>query len=195
MTTRFRKISQIRDIAITAIAALLSVGIMLYGIIHLGISDAWPELVLNVFYIACLIMMGLYFFNRLGTQRFNYWSSVCLGITVLFRDIIFAPPLAIYPFRLSCLTLSVLLLVTLTYFYSRKDWKSYSKRNLWIICLIDMVIATLYNIDICLESNNEYTAYLLVEIWIRPTLTYGLVACFTTETESKTKEKEAKSSS
>ena len=34
-----------------------------------------------------------------------------------------------------------------------------------------------------LEPINEYTEYLLVEIWIRPTITYGLVACFVTETE------------
>ena len=180
MSTRFKK-SQIRDIVITILAALLSVGIMLYGITHLGISNTWPELVLNAFYIACLVMIGLYFFNILGSHKFNYWCSVCLGITVLLRDIIFAPPLAIYPLRLACLTLSVLLLVMLTYFYARKEWKSYSKGNLWIICLIDMVIATLYNIDICLEPNNEYTSYLLVEIWIRPTLSYGLVACFRKE--------------
>ncbi len=180
MSTRFKK-SQVRDIVITLLAALLSVGIMLYGIIHLGISNTWPELVLNAFYIACLVMIVLYFFNILGSHKFNYWCSVCLGITVFLRDIIFAPRLAFYPLLLSCLTLSVLLLVMLTYFYARKEWKSYSKGNLWIICLIDMVIATLYNIDICLEPNNEYTSYLLVEIWIRPTLSYGLVACFRKE--------------
>jgi len=182
MAGRFKK-SQIRDIVITAVAALVSVGIMLYGITHLGIKDTWPELVLNVFYIACLLMLALYFFNFIGAHKFNYWCSICLGITVFLRDIIFAPPLSIYPFRLSCLTLSVLLLVMLTFFYSRKEWKTYSKRNLWLLCLIDMVIATLYNIDIYLEPVNEYTSYLLVEIWIRPTLTYGLVACYTTETK------------
>ena len=28
----------------------------------------------------------------------------------------------------------------LTYFYARKEWKTYSKRNLWMICIIDMAI-------------------------------------------------------
>ncbi len=158
---------------------------MLYGISHFGLADAWNELVLNLFYIACLVMMGMYFFKRLDTQRFNYWSSVCLGVTVLLRDILFLPPLESYPIHLLCLTLSVLLLVLLTFFYARKDWKSYTKRNLWAICIIDMLIAALYNLDIYLEPTNEYTDYLLVEIWIRPTITYGLVACFVTERENK----------
>lgn len=46
-----------------------------------------------------------------------------------------------------------------------------------------MVIAALYNLDIYIEPINEYTPYLLTEIWIRPTITYGLVACFVSETE------------
>lgn len=46
--------------------------------------------------------------------------------------------------------LAVLLLCTLTYFYARKNWQSYTKRNLWAICVIDMLIATLYNVDIYL---------------------------------------------
>jgi hypothetical protein len=54
---------------------------------------------------------------------------------------------------------------------------------LWAICSIDILIASLYNLDIFLEPINEYTDYLLIEIWIRPTITYGLVACFVTETE------------
>lgn len=44
-----------------------------------------------------------------------------------------------------------------------------------------MLIAVLYNYDISIEPINEYTDYLLIEIWIRPTITYGLVACFVTE--------------
>ena len=95
------------------------------------------------------------------------------------------PPLAYYSLHLVCLTLSVLLLCTLTFFYARKNWKSYTKRNLWAICVIDMLIATLYNLDIYLEPTNEYTNYMLTEIWIRPTITYGLVACFVTEVEKK----------
>ncbi len=102
-------------------------------------------------------MIWMYFFNRLDTQRFNYWCSISVGLTVL-------------------------LLCMLTFFYARKNWQSYTKRNLWAICVIDMIIAALYNYDIFIEPINEYTDYLLTEIWIRPTITYGLVACFVTET-------------
>ena len=185
MKARFKKKSQIFDIAITAVAAFFSVGIMLYGVSHFGLKESWPELVINIFYIACLVMMWMYFFKQLDTQRFNYWCSLCVGITVLLRDILFPPPLANFPLHLICLTCSVLLLLMLTFFYARKNWKSYSKRNLWMICIVDMVIAALYNYDIYLEPINEYTDYMLTEIWIRPTITYGLVACFVTETEGK----------
>ena len=183
MKTRFKKNAKIFDIVITAVGGTLSVGVMLYAVLYFGLREAWPELVLNLFYVACLAMIWMYFFNRLDSQRFNYWCSVSVGITVLLRDILVAPPLAYYPLHLACLVLSVLLLCTLTYFYARKNWKSYTKRNLWLICIIDMIIAALYNLDIYLEHVNEYTDYLLVEIWIRPTITYGLVACFVTETE------------
>ena len=185
MQTRFKKNAKIFDIGITAVAAIVSVGVMLYAIGHFGLQNAWPELVLNLFYIACLVMIGMYFFNyRITTHQFNYWCSISVGITVLLRDILFAPPLANYALHLSCLTLSVLLLCMLTYFYARKNWQSYTKRNLWAICIIDMLIATLYNYDIYLEPINEYTDYMLVEIWIRPTITYGLVACFVKEKET-----------
>ena len=186
MQTRFKKIGKVFDIGITAVAAVLSVGVMLFGIFHFGLRESWPELVLNLFYIACLVMIWMYFFNspRITTQQFNYWCSISVGMTVLLRDILFAPPLANYPLHLACFTLSVLLLCTLTYFYARKDWKSYSKSNLWAIFVIDMVIATLYNIDIMyFEATDESTNYMLTEIWIRPTITYGLVACFVTETQ------------
>ncbi len=182
MKTRFKKNAKVFDIVITAVAGMVSVGVMLYGVAHFGLTNAWPELVLNLFYVACLVMIWMYFFNRIDSLRFNYWCSLSVGITVLLRDILFAPPLANYPLHLSCFTLSVLLLCTLTYFYARKDWKSYSKSNLWAICVIDIVIATLYQIDIMyFEPTDEYTNYMLTEIWIRPTITYGLVACFVTE--------------
>jgi len=181
METRFRKKSQIIDIGMTAVAAVLSVGIMLYGISHFGLRESWPELVLNLCYIACLVMMAMYLFNRLDSQRFNYWSSVSVGITVLLRDILFPPPLESYPLQLICITLSVLLLLMLTFFYARKDWKSYTKRNLWLLFIIDTAIAGLYNYVIYLNPINEYTNYMLTEIWIRPTLIYGLVACFVSE--------------
>ena len=182
---RFKKNAKIFDIVVTAVAAMLSVGVMLYGVFHFGLREAWPELVLNLFYIACLVMIWMYFFNsrRITIYQFNYGCSVCVGITVLLRDILFAPPLAFYALHQVCLTLSVLLLCMLTYFYARKNWQSYTKRNLWMIFVVDMVIAALYNWDIYLEPFNEYTNYMLTEIWIRPTITYGLVACFVTETE------------
>ena len=186
MQTRFKKIGKVFDIGITAVAAVLSVGVMLFGVFHFGLRESWPELVLNLFYIACLVIIWMYFFNspRITTQQFNYWCSISVGMTVLLRDILFAPPLANYPLHLACFTLSVLLLCTLTYFYARKDWKSYSKSNLWAIFVIDMVIATLYQIDIMyFEATDESTNYMLTEIWIRPTITYGLVACFVTETQ------------
>ena len=185
MQTRFKKNAKIFDIAVTAVGGTLSVGVMLYAVYHFGLGEAWPELVLNMFYIACLAMIWLYFFNSrsITTHQFNYWCSIFVGMTVLLRDILFPPHLDNYLIHLACLTLSVLLLCTLTYFYARKDWKSYTKRNLWAICVIDMLIAAFYNLAIYLAPTDEYTNYMLTEIWIRPTITYGLVACFVTETE------------
>jgi hypothetical protein len=183
METRFKKNAKIFDIGITAVAGMVSVGIMLYAIGHFGLRESWPELVLNLFYISCLVMIWMYFFNRMDTQRFNYWCSLSVGITVLLRDILFPPPLAYYSLHLACLTLSVLLLLMLTFFYARKNWKSFTKGNLWLIFIVDMVIAALYNYVIYLEPIDEYTDYLLTEIWIRPTITYGLVACFVTESQ------------
>ncbi|MBQ7212843.1 MAG: hypothetical protein IJS19_09330 [Muribaculaceae bacterium] len=185
MKTRFKKNAKVFDIVITAIAGMISIVIMLYGVLHFGLKEAWPELVLNLFYVACIVMIWMYFFDRLNSHQFNYWCSILVGITVLLRDILFLPPLAYYSLHLSCLTLSVLLLCMLTFFYARKNWQSYTKRNLWAICVVDILIAMLYNIDINLEPISEYTNYMLTEIWIRPTITYGLVACFVTETETE----------
>ena len=185
MEVRFKKKSEIFDVLITAIAAILSIGVMLYAVGHFGLRQSWPELVLNVFYVACVVMMWMYFFNyRITTQQFNYWCTLNVGITVLLRDILFPPPLVNYAFHLSCLTLSVTLLLMLTFFYARKEWKTYSKANLWMIFIVDMLIAILYNIDIYLEPFDEYSNYMMVEIWIRPTITYGLVACYVKETHS-----------
>ena len=181
MQTRFKKKANIFNVVLTAVSGMLSVGIMLYAVGHFGLDQAWDELILNMFYIACLVMMWMYFFNRLETQRFNYWSSLCIGITILLRDILFAPPLATYALQLTCLTLSVWLLLMFTYFYARKDWKTYSKANLWFLFIVDVAIAALYNYDILIETIGEEKPYLMTEIWIRPTITYGLVACFVTE--------------
>lgn len=184
LDVRFKKKSEIFDVAVTVIGGIVSVGTMLYGVWQLGLRETWPELVLNLFYIACLAMMWMYFFKyRINSMQFNYWCSVCVGVTVLLRDILFPPPLAFYSLHLACLIFSVLLLLMLTYFYARKEWATYSKRNLWMICIVDMVIAALYTYDIYLEPVNEYTEYLFTEIWIRPTITYGLVACFVSEAE------------
>lgn len=179
---RFKKKAKVFDIVITAIGGTLSVGVMLYAVFHFGLSEVWPELVLNLFYIACLVMIWMYFFNyRISTYQFNYWCSVLVGMTVLLRDILFPPPLSFFSLHLICLVLSVLLLCTLTFFYARKSWQSYTKRNLWAIFIIDMLIAAFYNYDLYIQPINEYTDYLLTEIWIRPTITYALVACFVTE--------------
>lgn len=185
MEVRFKKKSEIFDVLITAIAAVVSIGVMLYAVGHFGLRQSWPELVLNVFYVACVVMMWMYFFNyRITTRQFNYWCTLNVGITVLLRDILFPPPLVNYAFHLSCLTLSVTLLLMLTFFYARKEWKTYSKANLWMIFIVDMLIAILYNIDIYLEPFDEYSNYMMVEIWIRPTITYGLVACYVKEIHS-----------
>ena len=184
MEIRFKNKTDLFNVLVTIVAAVFSVVMMIYGVLHLGIRETWPELVLNLFYIACLVMMWLYFFKiGITTKQFNYWCTLCVGITVLLRDILFAPPLANYPLHLLCLTLAVAMILMLTYFYARKDWKTYSKRNLWAIFIIDLVLALLYNIDIFIEPINEYSSYLMIEIWIRPTITYGLVACFVKETK------------
>ena len=52
MKTRFKKNAKIFDIGITVVAGMVSVGVMLYGVAHFGLQEAWPELVLNLFYIA-----------------------------------------------------------------------------------------------------------------------------------------------
>ena len=184
MEVRFKNKSDIFNIVVTAVAALVSVGIMLYGVLHFGLSNTWPELVLNVFYMACLVMMWMYFFKGpITTDQFNYWCTLNVGATVILRDILFAPKLPYDSLRLACLTLSVALLVMLVYFYARKDWKTYSKRNLWMICIVDILIAVLYNIDIMLEPEDPTSTYMMVEIWIRPTITYGMVACFVKESQ------------
>ena len=179
MNIRFKQKAKIIDIAIVLLGGIVSVGTMIYAVFHFGLKESWNELVLNIFYIACLVMIVLYFFKTgITTKQFNYWCTLCVGITVLLRDILFPPSLANYPLHLICLILSVLLILMLTFFYGRKDWKTYSKCNLWMIFIVDMVLAAFYHYDIYLETINEYTNYLLVEIWIRPTITYGLVACF-----------------
>ena len=184
MKTRFSSKSDIFNVAVTIIAAAVSVVMVIYGVLTLGIRESWPELVLNVFYIASLVMMWMYFWGGpITTKQFNYWCTLNIGATVLLRDILFAPKLESFPVHLVCLTLSVALLIMLTYFYARKDWKTYSKANLWMIYIVDMLIALLYNIIILREPADQYTTYLLVEIWIRPTITYGLVACYVKEKE------------
>ena len=182
---RFKKKIKIADVGITAIAGIFSVIAMYYAVYKFGMQEAGEELILNMFYLACLTMIGLYFFNRMSPNQFNYSCSLCVGMTILLRDILFPPPLAIYAIHVICLFLSVMLLLMLVFFYARKQWKTYTKRDLWMIFLVDVVIAALYNYDNYFEPTEIYTDYLLIEIWIRPTITYGLVACFVTEVEEE----------
>ena len=152
MDVRFKEKSKIFDVGITAVGAVFSIGTVLYGVFHLGLRETWPELVLNLFYIACVVMMWMYFFKfRITFMQFNYWCSMCVGAALLLRDILFPPPLAYYALHLACLVLSVLLLLMLTYFYARKEWKTYSKRNLWMICIIDMVIFV-HGVDVAVDD-------------------------------------------
>lgn len=185
--TRFKKKIKILDVVITAVAGMLAVGDMLYGIFTYSLDEIWLEPILDVFYIACLVMMWMYFFNKLKTNQFNYWCTLCVGITVVLRDIIIPPELSNEILNKICLTLSVWLLLMLTYFYSRKEWKTYSKNNLWMIFIVDMILAALYHYDIEYYevASNRVKEYVLTEIWIRPTITYGLVASFLSETEEK----------
>ncbi len=188
MKTRFQKIGVILNIVFNVVIAMLSVAVTLYGVYFFGLGDviSWMGLIENVFYISCLVMIWMYFFGVcITTQQFNYWCSICLGATVLIRDILFPYELAFPYIRLAVLTLSVLLVCMLTYFYARKDWKSYTKRDLWMILVVDILIAALYNIDIYLEPSNEYTDFFLAGIWIRPTITYGIVASFISEREEE----------
>ena len=184
---RTEKKSKVVEVAITAVAAMFPLGIILYAISHFELREVWPELVLYMLYMACLVMMWMYFFNRLNSQRFNFWCSMCVGATVLLRDILFAPPLAYNLLHQACITLAVLLLIMLTIVYMRKELKGNTKYYLWTICIIDVLIAAFYNYDIYLEPIGENTNYLLAEIWIRPAITCGLVACYMMEIVAKNK--------
>ena len=61
MEIRFKSKSDIFNVLLTAVFAIVSVGMMLFGVLHFGLSQTWPELVHNLFYIACLVMIGMYF--------------------------------------------------------------------------------------------------------------------------------------
>ena len=49
MEIRFKDKGTIFNIAVTIFAAVVSVGMMLYGVWHFGLHQTWPELVLHVF--------------------------------------------------------------------------------------------------------------------------------------------------
>jgi hypothetical protein len=103
----------------------------------------------------------------------------------MLRDIIIPPELSNEILNKVCLTLSVWLLLMLTYFYSRKQWQTYSKKDLWMIFIVDVILAALYHYDIVyFEAKSGINEYILTEIWIRPTITYGLVACYIRESET-----------
>lgn len=88
-------------------------------------------------------------------------------------------------YGISRLTLSVILLLMFIFFYARKDWESYSKRNLWLLFIIDMAIAGLYSYVIYTSPFDQYTDYLVTEIWILPTIIYRLIACFVSGKEDQ----------
>ena len=73
MKTRFKKNAKIFDIAITAVAGVVSVCTMLYAVWHFGLYESWPELVLNLFYIACLIMIHT---GRNATQHKAWYTPI-----------------------------------------------------------------------------------------------------------------------
>ncbi len=184
MKTRFHTLKRILDIVFAVVPAMLSVGAAFYGVFYFGLDDEVSRggLVESVFYIACIVMIWMYFFNVcITTEQFNYWCTSCLGVTVLLRDILFPFELVNKPIQISILTLSVLLVCMLTYFYARKEWQKYTKRDLWMIFIVDALIAALYNLDLYLEPTNQYTEYFAVFMWIRPTITYGVVACYINE--------------
>lgn len=186
MEIRFHTLKRILDIVFAVVPAMLSIGVGFYGVFYFGFGDdvALQGLVEGMLYIACIVMIWLYFFNVwITTEQFNYWCTSCLGVTVLLRDILFPYELVNKPIQLAVLTLSVLLVCMLTYFYARKNWEKYTKTNLWMIFIVDVLIATLYNIDIYLEPANEYTDYFTIAMWIRPTITYGVVASYISEGE------------
>ncbi len=186
MKTRFQKRAKAMDVVATAIVVMLSVFTTIYGVFHFGLNDHFAQLGLveNVLYVSCLVMIWMYIFDiGITTRQFNYGCSLCIALMVLLRDIIFPTPLENVFIEKAILTLSILLLCMLTYFYAQKDWKSYTKRDLWMILAVDVLIASLYHIEIYLEPENEYTRFFMTEIWIRPTITYELVACFIRERE------------
>ncbi len=195
MKTSFKKdVKKLIDVIICFISAVLSVGVVFYGIYHFGLSNEYAQMGLfeHVFYLACVAMIWMHVFNNvITTKQFNYWCTLCLGITVALRDILFQIELANYAVKQVILILSVVLLCMLTYFYARKEWETYTKRNLWMIFIVDTLIAALYNLEIYLEPINEYTEFFLTAIWIRPTISYGLVACYIVGGEDEEKQLEA----
>ena len=77
MQIQFKKISEVLEVAFTALGAVGSVGVMLFGVWHFGLGEAWPELVLNLFYIACLVMVVMYYFAHKLTSM-HLASKVCV---------------------------------------------------------------------------------------------------------------------
>ena len=67
---------------------MISVGVVLYGVGHFGLKETWVELVLNLFYLACLVMMWMFFFNRLKPIHFNYYP---LRATTSYAYVLLCP--------------------------------------------------------------------------------------------------------
>ena len=89
---RFKKKIKIADVGITAIAGIFSVCAMYYAVYKFGMYEAGEELILNAFYVACLTMIGLYFFNRMtGHLRPACNLSFPLGPAATDADILLCP--------------------------------------------------------------------------------------------------------
>ena len=89
---RFKKKIKIADVGITAIAGILSVCVMYYAVYKFGMQEAGEELILNMFYLACLVMIGLYFFNRMAGHLLPACDlSFPLGLAASHADILLCP--------------------------------------------------------------------------------------------------------
>ena len=75
MEIRFKTKKEVFNVLLTIVAAVVSVAMMLYGVWNFGLKETWPELVLNLFYIASIVMILMFFFNRLKPDQFNYGCS------------------------------------------------------------------------------------------------------------------------
>ena len=53
---RFKKKKKLIDVTVTALAIIFSLVVMFYGIFYFGLRETWLEPILDIFYVACLVM-------------------------------------------------------------------------------------------------------------------------------------------